>query len=256
MNSQIAYEKFGPKIATFRGRSIMLRTWILLVIPGCLLIFSSYLYGMLLAGDAYRNHGPVLAYIRSRSWFISSTILLILLTAYLLYRLLLSAQRIEIFENGVRYRSLLFRRYAYNWSEVSGIASSAIRTTFFGKEIRTIPSGRIYLNNGKSIDLTNKFQNLPRLVQIVKSKIYPLIWPNLKSKFRSEGEAQFGPLTITREYLRIARLRIPLPSIESLGVDSGYLLVKLHDDPTKYVPISNIPNLELLFKFVDWGIHK
>jgi len=254
MSPQVDKVKFGRQIATFRGRSIELRTWVLIIIPGCLLTLSSYLYGMLLAGNAYQQHGPALALIRARSWFMFATILLVILAAYILYRLLISSQRFEIFKNGIQYRSIFLRRHAYYWSELSGIASSATRITFFGKDIQTIPSGVIYLYTGKSIELTNRFQNIPRLVEIVKSIIYPLIWPTLKSTFRSGGTAQFGRLTLTREHIQIAKKSIPWESVYRLRAESGFLMVELRDDSDQQIPISDIPNLELLLQFVDWGI--
>ncbi len=254
MNPQVDRAKFGRHIATFRGPTIELRTWVLIIIPGCLLTLSSFIFGMLLAGDAYQQHGPALALIRVRYWFLFATILLVILAAYILNRLLISSQRFEIFENGIQYGSFFIRRHAYCWSDLSGIASSATRITFFGKDIRTIPSGVIYLYTGKSIELTNRFQNIPRLVEIVKSKTYPLIWPTLKSTFRSGSTAQFGRLTLTREHLQIAKKSIPWELVYRLRAESGFLVVELRDDSDQKVPISDIPNLELLLKIVDWGI--
>ena len=166
----------------------------------------------------------------------------------------LASAKTEIFKNGIQYRSIFLRRHAYYWSELSGIASSATRITFFGKDIQTIPSGVIYLYTGKSIELTNRFQNIPRLVEIVKSKTYPLIWPTLKSTFRSGSTAQFGRLTLTREHLHIAKKSIPWESVSRLRVESGFLVVELRDNSEQQVPISDIPNLELLLQCVDWGI--
>ena len=254
MSPQVNQANFGHQIATFRGPSIELRTWVLIIIPGFLLTSSSFIYGMLLAGDAYQQHGPALALIRGRSWFMFSTILLVILSAYILYRLLISSQRLEIFENGIQNRSFFLRRHVYYWSELSGIASSATKITFFGKDIRTVPSGVIYLYTGKSIELTNRFQNIPRLVEIVKSKTYPLIWPTLKSTFRFGSTAQFGILTLTREHLHIAKKSIPWESVSRLRVESGFLVVELRDNSEQQVPISDIPNLELLLQCVDWGI--
>jgi len=254
MSLNVYVAKFDRHITTFRGRTIELRTWALIIIPGFLFTLSSYLYGMLLAGTAYQQHGPALAFIRGRSWFIFATILLVILAGYILTRFLISSQRIEIFENGIQYRSIFLRRHVYTWSEMSGIASSATRFTFLRKDMRIIPSGVIYLYSGKSIVLTNRFQNIPRLVEIVKSKTYPLIWLTLKSSYRSGGTAQFGPLTLTREHLQIVKRSIPWEAINKLKTDSGFLVVELRDDPAQKVPISDIPNLELLLKFVDWGI--
>jgi hypothetical protein len=253
MSRQATRSIFGQKIATFRGRSIGFRTWIFVIIPGSLLTLFSFIYGMFLAGNIYQQHGPALAYIRARSWIIFGTILLIVLVAYFIYRILISLQRIEVFNKGIRYRTRTFRNRSYRWSDLSGITSSATQSSIFGKNFNTNPGGRIYPNSGKPIELTNRFQDVPRLIKIVKSNIYPLIWPQLKSIFRRGGSTEFGRITVSKEQVQISNKVIPWTSVNRVRVDSGFLVVELRRDSNRRVPISNIPNLELLLQVIEWG---
>ena len=253
MSHQATKANFGMKIATFRGRSIGFRIWIFVIIPGSLLILFSYFYGMLLAGNIYQQHGPALAFIRARSWFVFGTILLLILVAYLVYHILISLKRIEVFEEGIRYRTSTFRHRSYLWSDLSGITSSASRFSIFGKNFNTTPGGRIYPNSGQPIELTNKFQDVPRLIKIVKSKIYPLIWPQIKSIFRRGGSTVFGRITVSKDQMQISNKSIPWISVSRVWVNSGFLVVELRGDSNRRESISNIINLELLLRIIDWG---
>ncbi len=244
---------FGPKIATFRGRSLQFGTWIFVIIPGSLLTLFCFLYGMLLAGTLYQQHGPALAIIRARSWFIFGTILLVVIGIFFLNRISISFQRIEVFKNGIQFRTRLLSHRSYRWSDLSGIASSATRLTFFGKIIRTSAGGRIYPTFGKPIELTNRFQNIPILIKIVKSNIYPLILPALKSIFRTGGSNQFGRISLSKDYFQISKKKLPWDSVDRIWVDAGYLVVELRGDSNQRVLISEIPNLELLLQVIDWG---
>jgi hypothetical protein len=253
-NRQVADSNLGTRLAVFRGRPIGLITWLLLFIPGGLVIIFSYLYGTFLARNAYLEHGPALALIRAQYWFTGATILLILLITYFIYRLLTSLQRFEVCDRGILQRTRLLRKVIYRWGEFAGISSSATAITLWDKHIRTVPRGNLYLKNGKSINLTNRYQNIPHLVKIVKSKIYPLIWPILKSDFRSGRLVHFGRISLDNRDILISRSKIPWPSVYRIGVTAGFLVIELRDDSSHRVPISSLPNPELLLKIVDWGI--
>ena len=253
MSRQETRSKFGKKIKTFRGRSIGFRTWVFVIIPSSLLILFSFIYGTLLAGNIYQQHGPALAFIRARSWFAFGTTLLIILVAYFIYLILISSQRIEVFEKGIRYRTSTFRHRSYRWSDLSGITSSASRSSIFGKNFNTTPAGRIYPKSGKPIELTNKFQDIPKLIKIVKSKIYPLIWPQIKSVFRRGGSTGFGHISVSKDLVQISNKKISWTSVNRVSVNSGFLVVELRRDSNRRVSISNIINLELLLRIIDWG---
>lgn len=249
----MSQSNLGPKIATFRSRPIGFKTWILVLIPGTLLTIFCFLYGMLLAGNAFQLHGPALALLRSRTWFALGSILLILLISYLFFRILLSFQHLEVFKNGFRFRNSFLLQRSYLWADLSGITSSATRSTILGKNLRTIPGGKIYPKSGRPIDLSNRIEGVPKLIKIVKSNVYPLLWPGLKSGFLHGDNIQFGRISLNKDYLQISKKKIPWSSVDKLWVDSGYLVVELREDSRGRVPIAKILNLELLLKVVDWG---
>ncbi len=253
MNRRINRSRHNPIIATFHGRSIDMRTWIFIIIPGSLLTFIFYFYGILLAGDAYQQHGPALAFIRARSWFVLGTILLVGTMAYFLYRLMISLQKIEIYQNGLQLKTNFLHQRSFHWSDLSGISSSATKFTIFGKHIRTIPGGKIIPNTGKPILLTNRYHDLPKLIRIVKSYIYPLIWPQVETTFRNGGSNQFGRVSLCQDFLQISNKKIPWEAVNKIWVDSGFLVVELRGDSKERVSISNILNLELLLKVIDRG---
>jgi hypothetical protein len=253
MNRQGNHSTLGNKLATFRNRPIRLITWLLVIFPAGLFILFCFIYGILLAGNAFQQHGPALALMRGRGWFILGAILLLMFATYLFFRIMQSFQRLEVFSKGIRYRNYLLQTRIYQWSDLSGITSSATKTTLFGRDLRTIPGGRIYPKSGKPIDLTSRIQGVPKLIKIVKSKIYPLLWPEMKREFLHGGDIQFGRISLNKDYLLFAKKKIPWNSVDSLWVDSGSLVVDVREETNGRVPISQIINLELLLRVVDWG---
>lgn len=253
MGSKASPASLGKQIATFHGRPIQLPTWVLLFLPGGLIVAFCFAYGTYLAADTYQQYGPVMAIMRSQSWLLLGTILLILLSAYLIYCVLVALQRIRVFEGGLQLRSFFLRSRSYRWSEISGIASSATMLTFFGRELRTVPRGTIYTWQGRRINLSNQLVGLPRLVKIAKSRIYPLLWPQVKSAFDSGKPVQFGRVKVSQEEMTISNRSIPWSEIIRIYTAGGYLVVELHDNSSRKVPTIDIPNLELLLKVVDWG---
>lgn len=254
MGPQADKHELGSIRESFSGKSINLRTWMIFIIPGFLLVTSGCLYGLLLASEVFEQHGPMLALFRGLPWILTFSFLFILLGCFIIYSLLRSAQRLEIYENGIRYRSIFLRQYEYLWSEISGISTSSTRTTIFDQELHTIPSAILYFYQGKPLNITNRYQKIPRIIATTKARIYPLIWPRLKSTFRIKGRVEFGKIIVSRDKLYLKKLAIPWETINQLNVDSGYLIVNYDENSSQLFPISDIQNVELFLKFVDWGI--
>jgi hypothetical protein len=254
LNPKSSPQTLGKHIASFRGRPIGAPTWVFIFMPGVMIISGLCLYGIYLAVSTYQRHGPALAIVRSQAWILLATILFILYAAYLIYRLLVSLQRIQVFEAGLKVRRFFLQSRSYLWSDISGISSSAVRLTFFGKPINTTPGGKIIFIEGRSVDLKRGYQGIPRLIKILKSKVYPLIWPQIQSAIRSGKTYRFGRISINREAMYISNRIIPWDTVLRLYTDAGFLVVELLDDSSRKVPTINIPNLELLLKAVDWGV--
>lgn len=253
MTKPSSSQYLGTPIATFRGRPIDAPTWVFVFLPGALVITVFFLYGAILAVTTYQQHGPALAIARSQAWFLFAAILFLLFAAYLIYRILISLQRIRVFESGFQQRSFFLRVNFYQWAELSGISSSATRLTILGRPISTTPAGKIFLSTGRSIDISRSCQGIPKLIKILKSKLYPLVWPQIKSEILAGRKVNFGRITVKKEGMQISRRAIPWDSIARLFTEGGFLVVELHDNSSHKVPTINIPNLELLLETVNRG---
>ena len=247
-------QDLGRKIATFRGRSIAPSTWIFIFLPGILLIVTCYSIGIYLAVNAYQQHGPAMAVSRSQYWFIFGSISFVILAAYLIFRISIALQRIQIFDGGIKWRNSYLQQATYQWDQLEGISSTATRLTFFGNPISTTAMGKIFPRYHKSFTLSNQFQGVPKIIEIIKSRLYPLVWPQLKSAFLSGHSLHFGLINVNSNYLGISKRSYSWASVAHLYTDRGFMVVEFHDNSIQKVPTIEIPNVELLLNIVDWGI--
>lgn len=243
----------GSLLGTFRGYPIDASTWMFFFLPGAILFFLLMLIGAYLAVISFQHHGPALAIYRSQVWFLLAGLLFLILAAYLLYRVAISRQRIRACENGLELREFFFRTSSFLWTDLSGISSSATRLTLLGKVVSTRPACKIFPKRGKNTQLSSKIQGLPELIQIIKSHVYPLIWPGIKPDIRSGRDVNFGRITISKEGLSTSKELIPWDKIARLNTVSGFLVVELHDNSSRKVAAIDIANLELLLEAVEWG---
>jgi hypothetical protein len=245
---------FGNLIVSYKGLGIGIRTWIFILIPTIIAIIFSLTYGTLIAWESYLNNGPASAMFLARPWFLAAGLLIILLLLYFLYRLAGSLRKIEIFERGMIYRNFPMRHRFYYWSDITGITSSATKITFLNMQIRSEPSGKIYPKTGRPIQLTKRFNNIPQLVEKVKSKLYPQLWPLMKSNFLSGRVINLGRISLSNKLIFFSKIQIPWESIYRIKVESGDVLIDLRDKSRYRIPVSDVQNLDLFIRLVDWGI--
>lgn len=241
----------GRPLARFRGQPIYAPTWIFLLLPGAVGIAAIFLYGIYLAFTTYQDHGPALAIVRSQAWFIMGAILLILLGAFFVYRMLISLQRVTVFENGLKMRSFFLHTRSFSWKDLCGISSSAVKLTFFGTSIRTTPLARFFTISGPSYDVPRGILGIPKLIELVKSRINPLIWPGILADIQTGAPVRFGRITIKREGMQISRRMLPWSTISRLYTEGGFLVVELRDNSSQKTATIDIPNLELLLEAVS-----
>jgi len=253
LSKENTHTKPGRPIATFSGIPIDTLTWIFVFLPGAIGIAAIYLYGIYLAADTYQQHGPALAVARSQSWILLGTILLFLLTAYFIYRLLSSLKRIQVYEWGLKLRNFFLLSKSYSWQELAGISSSATRLTFFGNPVSTTPTAKLFTSAGRSIDISRGYLGLPKLIKIIKTRVYPLIWPKIKSDILARNAVRFGRITVSREGMQISNRTLIWESISRLHTEAGFLVIELHDESARKVPAIDIPNLELMLEAVEVG---
>jgi hypothetical protein len=255
LNSQASDQSLGNLLATFRGSPIEAPTWVFIFLPGAFVISGAFVYGMYLAFTTYQQHGSALAVSRSQPWIIFAALYFIILAAYFIYRLLVSLQRIQIFQNGLGIRNFFFRNNQFLWSDIAGISSTAVKLTIFGKPISTNPSGKIFPSAGKPVDISRGYRGVPKITEIVKSKIYPQAWSQIQADIRSHDPINFGRITIDHQGMHVSGKNYNWDSIQRLHTNSGYLVVELRDNSSRKVPTIDIPNLELLLEAVDMGFN-
>lgn len=244
----------GKLLSVYKGIGFGLRTWIFILLPISVAIILTLSFGTIIAWQNYLKYGPASALYQARPWYITATVLIFFLVPYFLYRLLYSLRRIYIFDEGIVYRNLILIRRRYHWLEIKGITSSARAITVYNKHIRTEPTGNVFPKTGKPIKLTNRFNNIPQIIQEIKSMLYPQIWPNMKSNYLSGKEIHFGQISISNKHLSISEKPLSWESIYRIRVETGDVLIELHDHNHIQVPVSEVLNLELFFQIVDWAI--
>jgi hypothetical protein len=261
---------FGELISTYRGYPLNKKDlwWI---IPGLFCFLLPLGYGIWLFRWVEENYGLVAAFYRVQPWILLAYLAFLSLATLLIYRVWASRRFVSVFEKGIRWRLKGIRIHSLLWEELNGIASATIQDKFAHKTLRNERQSILYPKRGAPVVLDERLQNLPGLVEEIKKQFYPQIYPELLESFHAGQEIRFGPIAIQNQSIRIARI-IPdeeflaspyhpkrmqkLPWSQSVGltVHSGFLVVQSGNSMTKRIPVSQIPNFEILLKMIEQGV--
>ncbi len=258
--------EIGPLIATYRGRR---GVFFSLLLPGLLGVLAPLVYGIWLLDYANAKHGPVAAASWSRPWFLLATFALIVFAILAIYRLLLARRFVSVYRMGVRFRLNPLLTQQLRWDQIAGISNTVIQDHFFGIRLRTRQHAVLFPGTGNPLTLGEDFEKLPELVSRLKASLYPRLLSGLKTDFEAGKWLYFGPISINKKGMRIRRNRsqnwqqyqdqpaakkqilLTWNRIEHLTVHSGELVVELRDQSPKRIPVSRIPNLELLLQIIQ-----
>ena len=231
-----------------------------LILPGSLGVLTPLLYGLARARYGFINYGPVAADHWSRPWYLLATIAYLIFTFVAISRIRASRRYIAVYERGLVLN--LGRKNILGWDEVAGVTTESVRNQFLGISSRPYVQGTIYPNIGKPVRLDNAIQNLPELLTILKAKLYPRLLPHLQSNLRSGQWLHFGLLAIQHKGIKLLKKHkpnraqpIPWSQITHINIESGFLVVELSDRPRLKLPVSQIPNIELLLQLIKMGVN-
>jgi hypothetical protein len=230
-------------------------------------------YSFWLAIYSTLHYGLIAATAWSRPWFFLSGLTLGLLLLVLLYRFYRARFFVAVHKGGLRLnlpRGLglgLSRSYQLTWGEIAGIATDATREQFLSLPGRQRLRALLFPNVGKPIKLDDRLENLPEMVSRIKASLYPRLMPSLFSTFEAGQWIYFGDVAIQRQSIRFGRAHsapppsaIPWSSIQNISIQSGYLMVEFKENSSlpdaQYIPVSRIPNLELLLQLVRQGVNQ
>jgi hypothetical protein len=264
-------DETGQMILTHRGRSFSRRDlWWLL--PSLVFISAGLGLGFYQIEQLRHRYGLLASYYRVEAWFLMAYFFLLILMAGIIYRMSTARRFFSIQEKGLRWRIKGFRVHQASFDQISGIAAAETERSFLGKAIQTDFQSVIYFKDGRVVELNSQLENLPELVEAIKGQLYPKIYPGLLQEFKAGRQLQFGPLAIQNGALQVAKgipsaqflaepprpkgmRSVPFSEIACLAVHSGYLVVKSEKFKARRIPVSQIPNFEILLKLVEQGVN-
>ncbi len=129
--------------------------------------------------------------------------------------------RVEVRRHGIRITP---GRSRTRWNEVHELyyARRRLGNTPERKSLQLRTPG------GKKVNLPHRFQEMDRLISIVRKRVEPLLLDRTTRTLELEGSVSFGPLvTITQDGLLLGRRRTTLPfdQIKSCGISGPQFLV-------------------------------
>jgi len=245
-------------VAVYNNRPLNRYDLFTLVIPGILSVLIPLFYGFDRARYAAASFGPVAAGAWSRPWYVLALFALLVFLALAFYRLVQRRRFIAVYKKGLHIQ--LGRARVFRWEEIAGIAFRASRRHFLGIPIQTRYHAVLFPGTGRPVELPGSIQNFPEMVSNIKAHLYPRLAPELHANFQAGQWLYFGPVAIQQTAIKLgsntrpAGRTIPWSGVDRLTVQSGYLVVELKDGPRRRLPVSQIPNLEILLDLIQSGV--
>jgi hypothetical protein len=239
--------------AVFKGRPIRWRDLIYIFIPGTGAVFFPLGYGYWRAFYGYSQYGPSAANAWSHPWFIISACSTLLLLILSLIRINIAHKFIVLHENGLHIHLSPLKDQKFSWEHISGVTFEISRIHFLRFPLRSKKIVRIYRKLGKPIQFGDEIQGLTSLVNEIKHRLYPRIWPSLENDIRKGSWVYFGEIGLHREGLKFQKIYYPWSKVKRVSIESGNAVVELTDHHRLTHAISRIPNIELLFQLIQRG---
>ncbi len=249
----------GTLIRVFRHRPLGWIEALSIMLPGGLAVLLPLFYGFGRARYAAGNFGPVAANHWSMPWYILAGVAFVVLLLAAIIRIRKSGRFVAVHANGLRLN--LGKKQALRWEQIAGISTETVRYHFLVISSSPRMRGVIYPNTGKPIHLSNAIQDLPELLTMLKAKLYPRLLPNLQANLDNGQWLHFGRLAIQDKGIKLLNHMpkqdqpIPWSHVTHVDVNSGFLVVELSDRPQLKLPVSQIPNIELLIQLIQLGVN-
>jgi hypothetical protein len=246
--------RLGPLLAHYYSRKLTARDVLLLFTPGIAACLAPLGYGLWRAEYAYTRYGPVAAEYWSRPWYYLAIAAAVIFMILGFFRLRLSLISVKVYQKGISVRTGFRRARDFGWEDFHGLTSSTTQEHFFGFPVRSTHQARLILKSGKTIELPRSLRNFPELISRIKVNLYPRLLPQLHSEFQSGAWLSFGPVAIQQQGLRWDGQSASWQQVKRIDVREGKLVIEFTDHANKIIPVSRIPNLELVLQLIDQGI--
>jgi hypothetical protein len=270
--NQTNLNPLGELKTIYRGRQLGRRGRVLLWIGTMLAL------GFFLAVNAwrlFRSYPSDLALIQGEAdfWLLVAYLALLILGTAFSLKYFESKRFIAIHENGIRWRMSGLRRHQLFWDQIAGIATAVIQEQFINIPLRCHHLGILYPIGRDPIIFQETVPDAPEMIAKIKEKFYPHLKSRLEAQSLTDQPLWFGPVVVLSDGLHVPRRisnhdfylhlprrinsrAIPWQDIRYLAVQCGMLVVKSGNYGTKHIPVSQIPNLELLLELIEQKVNQ
>jgi hypothetical protein len=260
----------SQNLLVYKSSPLRLSNWLLPVVVFLAAGLAPLLYGAYRGAYGFTKFGTVAAASWSVPWLIAGFAGTAAAISICLWLVLLSHRQVELSSQEIVFKKFgmpPWWTFRLPWDAVASLQVETRRLRQGGVSYRmTIRPKKglpIILRDDHSGALPGGLPKLPDLASHIKARVYARLVPGLYRDFAAGRWLSFGPLSIHKDYLRFGRYipgaPIPWNRVQRLAIDSGHLVVELDSSPNhqpKHVPVSNVPNLELLLQLFDQGPQK
>ena len=225
---------------------------VFVLISAAILLYSGfkYLYGMLYYGFAAGAAW-------SRTGFLIGS-LFSLFSIFLYFQIKLTRTAAYVHRNGISLVKAAQKPLLFTWRQLAGCSYYQEEFSFFFLKSNRL-TAFLNPNNGKPVHL-NKFvsgEKLPEFVTIIKSKLYPILEPELIKLFKSGQILYFGGISISKTGIKIVHDFYNWEMVDRIMIKNGFLhffMKAAHPHPTKLlnvrISLKHVLNPELLLSMI------
>lgn len=266
-----ASDGLGEIVAKYQARPLSRTQWSLWI----LLLFVSLLITITAGWSIFiQQVYPGFAIIAGldKTLFMSGYLATLIISVSIIIQYWHSKRFIEIYQAGVRIRLWGIDSISLKWQELEGISIARLDYKLFNRSIKQQSKLLFYLRDRPSIYLEPTLPFIEEALEDIKECYYDFLFPDLVEKLKTGQPVSFGPIHVNQDAFQIYRripsqdfilpvnqrssqfISIPWQSLKALTIHGGYLVVQSENLSTKKIPISQIPNFELLFKIIEQGV--
>ena len=224
------------------------------------------MYGIQRYQYALTHFGPVAARHWSRTWFLLAALAAVVFIVLLVMRLRRARMVAAVYKRGLLLRTGFRAARTLTWRQIAGIAAATTHEHFFGIPLGIHQTVTLYPVLGRPIRLSGELERLPELAARIKASFYRRLAPDLRAAFEAQQWLFFGPVAIQKNALQLKR---PWPlgrekrifrwnQVDQITIQDGFLVIKWAGSLTRRkssrIPVSQIPNVELLVQIIQQGV--
>lgn len=241
----------GTITQVYQAQALRWRDLVTTFIPLSVVVLLPLGVGILRSYDGYTHYGTAAASMWGKPWFSLSLLFLLGLLGYALYRLYRAHQWVAVHQGGIRIHLPPGRKTILLWSQLEGISTRSIHSTFLGFQIGVKHNLTIYPEGMKAIQIPAAIPDLAELGEELKQHLYPRLKQELAEQVRSGRPVYFGSVWISRQSLGINQESFPWKDISEINLRDGSVIVKFHNRTIRKIKMGSILNPELFLQFLE-----